>query len=155
MKKYLYLDIDGVLAVGYTSKTKETPWGNIYKWDAKCVKILNDIIKETGADIIVSSDWKNSFMFYELVEIFKWQGVEKSPISITPHIAGGSLQQLDEFRAKEILMHVEEHKPDKWVAIDDLVLHPYIDEEHFVEMPRWMEGVKQSGKKDKITMLLS
>jgi hypothetical protein len=153
MKKFLYLDIDGVLAVGYNNP-KTTMWGNIEKWNAKCVKVLNEILTITDADIVVSSDWKHHFDLDTLAEIFMWQGVSKIPMDVTPYIKGATMQQLDEFRAKEILMHVEQHRPDKWVAVDDLKMMPWLEEEHFVETPRWMEGIKQSGVKEKIINLL-
>ena len=153
MKKFLYLDIDGVIAVGYNSP-KHTPCGNVERWDPKCVKILNEILKTTGADIIVSSDSKNDFDFDTLLKIFEWQGVSKMPVDVTPYIKGATMQQLDEFRALEILDHVKTHSPDKWVAVDDLHLSKWINEEHFVELPRWLEGIKQTGKKEKIIKLL-
>jgi hypothetical protein len=50
----------------------------------------------------------------------------------------------------EILEHVDVHKPTFWVAIDDLDLKYWINNNHFVHTPLWMEGIKQTGKKQEI-----
>jgi len=151
--KFLYLDIDGVLAVGY-KKPKQTAWGYVEKWDSKCVSVLNEITGMTGAEIIVSSDWKLNFTKKELDKIFKWQGASGVPLDVTPDLGRRVLQTLELDRAKEILMHVEKHKPEAWVAVDDLDLTKYLDG-HFVHLSRWMEGIKQSSKSQKIIQILN
>ena len=155
MKKFIYLDIDGVLNIGYYNQKVNTKFGWMEMWDKKAVEIFNDIITQANAEIIVSSDWKLHFDIDTLVEIFEFQGINKSPIDITPDNQGRILEKLEEDRAAEILQHVEEYKPDFWVAIDDLDLSPYIDDEHFIHLPRWMEGIKQSSKKEKIIKILN
>jgi hypothetical protein len=151
MKKFLYIDIDYVLSLRSESKLKQTFWGLLYPFNKKAVKILNYILKETNADMIVSSDWRLTFSLEELQKIFiDFAGIEKYPIDVTPYISGGTLQNLEEYRAKEILKHVNEHQPDSWVAIDDLDLRSWISEEHFVYLPMSNEGIKQSGKANKI-----
>ena len=61
-----------------------------------------------------------------------------------------SLAQLEDCRADEILKYVHEHDIERWIAIDDLDLSPWIPDEHFVCTPRSNEGIKQSGIKNKI-----
>lgn len=49
--KIIFLDIDGVL------NNYDTP-GELICWDPELVKILNRIIKETDAKIVLSSTWR-------------------------------------------------------------------------------------------------
>ena len=42
--KFMYLDIDGVLSLGSEIHPKLTKWGYVHRFNAKAVKILNDII---------------------------------------------------------------------------------------------------------------
>jgi hypothetical protein len=150
--KFIYTDIDGVLALGSEYKNRNTSkWGYIYNFNKKAVKIYNEILEETGAYPIISSDWKFHYTLEQLKEIFtEWAKISVEPVDITPNLPGITVQRLEEFRAKEILKHVEKYKPEAWVAIDDLDLSQWISSDHFVHLPRWMEGIKQSGKKKKI-----
>jgi len=151
MIRFIYLDIDGVLCLGSENKPKSTKWGYLYRFNKRAVEYLNDILEKTKADIIISSDWKHHFTLEQLQEIFtEWAGVCKPPIDVTPTIPGIMLQRLEEWRAKEILQHVESFNPDSWVSIDDLFLNSWISDEHFVYLPRFMEGIKQTGKKQEI-----
>jgi hypothetical protein len=151
------LDIDGVLSLGSEINPKSTKWGIIHRFNKRAVEYLNEILEKTDADIVISSDWKNHFTLEQLQEIFvEWGGVWKMPIDVTPTIPGVTLQELEEWRAKEILQHVEKCSPDSWIAVDDLFLNSWISDEHCVYLSRHMEGIKQTGKKqeiiDKLTM---
>jgi hypothetical protein len=148
--KILYTDIDFVLSLGSEMYSTQTKWGNVFRFNEKAVSVYNKILLRTGASIVVTSDWKNDFTFKQLQEMFEWNGVCRTPVDVTPNIPGRTLQKLEEWRAKEILQHVEEHKPSAWVAIDDLNLSKWISEDHFVYLPRFMEGIKQSGKAQKV-----
>jgi hypothetical protein len=151
MKKFIYLDIDGVLSLGSEVQPKSTRWGSIHRFNKRAVQYLNEILEKTNADIIISSDWKNHFTLEQLQEIFtEWAGICKLPIDVTPTIPGVTLQRLEEWRAKEILQHVEKFKPVAWVAVDDLFLNSWISDEHCVYVSRFMEGIKQTGKKQEI-----
>jgi len=148
--KFLYTDIDYVLSLASEINPKQSKWGLIHKFNPKAVSVYNEILEKTGAEIIVSSDWRNSHSLQELQGIFtEWAGIIKAPIGVTT-TRKTNMQRLDEFRAKEILEHVEQFKPDAWVAIDDLYLTPWIPEEHFVIITRIYEGIKQCSKKEEI-----
>lgn len=150
MKKFIYLDIDGVLCLGSEIHPKLTEWGYVHRFNAKAVKIFNEILEKTNADIIISSDRKNHYTLEDFKGIFEWQKIIKPPIDVTPFIANKTIQLLEEFRAKEILEHVDKYKPGSWVAIDDLDLRYWMSDRHFVLTPRFMEGIKQTGKKQEI-----
>ena len=150
MTKYLYTDIDYVLSLSTEIRKYSTKWGYLQKFNDKAVKVYNEILLKTGAVPIISSDWKNHWTLKELQEIFiEWAGISTPPIDVTETIPDVTLQRLEEWRAKEILQHVEKYKPDVWVVLDDLYLIPHnITEDHFVYCSRVNEGIKQSGKKD-------
>jgi hypothetical protein len=152
MKKiYLYTDIDYVLSLASERTKKQSKWGYIHKFNNTAVKVLNSILEQTMADIIITSHWKNDFTLQQLQEIFvEWAGVCRPPIDVTPYVKGATTQKLQEYRAKEILEHVLINKPDSWVAIDDLDLRPWIPNNYFVHLSRSREGIKQSGKKEQI-----
>jgi hypothetical protein len=151
MKIYLYTDIDYVLSLSSEPNMKQTKWGMVSPFNKKAVKVYNDILEKTGADIVISSDWRHHWTLPQLQEIFiEYAGIIKAPICTTGYIKETTLERLAEFRAKEILIHVEQNKPDSWVAIDDLDLSkwllPWVAEDHFVHLPKSNEGIKQTGK---------
>ncbi|HOH61220.1 MAG TPA: HAD domain-containing protein [Bacilli bacterium] len=150
MKKYIYLDLDGVLCLGSEIHPKLTQWGYVHRFNAKAVKVFNEILEKTEAEIIISSDWKDHYTLEDFKGIFEWQKVIKHPIDITKSLPNKTINLLEEQRAMEILEHVDVHKPTFWVAIDDLDLKYWINNNHFVHTPLWMEGIKQTGKKQEI-----
>lgn len=151
MKKYIYLDIDGVLSLGSEIHPKLTKWGYVHRFNSKAVKILNEILKETDAEIIITSDWKDNYSLKDLQEIFlEFANIIKAPIDITGSYPYKTSQLLEEIRAKEIINHVNKLKPYYWVAIDDLNLAAWISERHFIYTPLFMEGIKQTGKRGEI-----
>src|SRR5574338_218086 len=96
--KILFLDHDGVMVLRDTD-------GDLNNWfDEKCVKVLNEIIRKTDCEIVVSSDWKNYFDLNELCNIYKKFGVIKCPISVTPNLYNKKINanDLEELRSKEI-----------------------------------------------------
>lgn len=158
--KILYTDIDYVLSLSSEPSQKQTKWGWVSPFNYKAVRVYNDILEKTGAEIVISSDWRHHWTLEQLQEIFlEFAKIIKAPIDTTSYIPGGTLQQLEEYRAKEILQHVEKHNPTSWVAIDDLDLGkymlPWISNLHFVHLPRMSEGIKQSGKAEKVINLLN
>lgn len=60
--KIIFLDIDGVLALAFGSMKRNNKW-DAYPFDKKAVKVLNKILKETGAEIVLSSYLLNHFSF--------------------------------------------------------------------------------------------
>lgn len=161
-KTYIFLDIDGVLATSHQYNTNRKKWHEMYdcyRFDEKCVRVFNSILDNVNDfAIILSSDWKLRYKIEMMNEIFKWNRVNGIVADITPNLWGTrfmSLSELEECRANEILQYVTENKIEKWLAIDDLNLSPWIDADHFVRTPRANEGIKQSGVRDKIINILN
>ena len=169
--KVLFLDHDGVICLfdewGSRFKKRAKVYGEDFKsrpnseldipiemrfdnFNKKAIKILNQIIEESGCDIVVSSDWRLYCDIDEMSEYYISKGILKKPIGFTEVIDSG-FKKYKENRVIEINNWVNEHKPDKWVAVDDLDLSKL---DNFVLTPISTEGIKQSGIKEKILKLL-
>ena len=183
--KVIFLDNDGVICLsnnwGSRFKkqrkvyTKENPRPlsseipvelRFDNFDKKAISILNKILEETGAEIVVSSDWKLHANLEELGEYYSAQGIIKKPIAITPMLRDFDPDTaalfswkgwLERARCVEIQEWLKRNPVDSWVAVDDLnmsneFLQPGLD--NFVLTPKSNEGIKQSGTSDKIINFL-
>ena len=192
--KCIFLDHDGVICLsnnwgGRTKKwskyRSENPESSSDKRDApvdvrfddfdeKAVRILNQILEKTGAEIVVSSDWKRWANVEEMGEYYESKGIIRKPISLTPDLGDCTWENedrenwvwsprwdLEMSRVVEIRQYLYDHPEiTHWVAIDDLHLGK-TDESwknwgltNFVLTPRSNEGIKQSGIKEKILKYL-
>ena len=199
--KVIFLDNDGVicLASNWGSRhKKQKEWGGrklsmsmreipleyrFDNFDVKAVKVLNKILEETGAEIVVSSDWRLHATLEELGDYYESQGIIKRPIDGTEifHFTNwkeeGFVPGHEEFpwsrtddreqeRHFEIKRWLRDHpEVTHWVAIDDLNMGIHINTawgemdrdwglENFVWTPRDWEGLKQSGVKEKVLKYL-
>jgi hypothetical protein len=186
--KALFLDHDGVICLGSefgsrfkkqkrsvaeTVSMKELPILERFdNFNTKAIKVLNEILEKTGAEIIVSSDWRRWGSLEELGEYYILQGVMKKPIGVTPKVeefdtlTGGLYHHkgwYDRARIVEIEEWLKLNQVDSWVALDDMQLGEYINADgatngglkNFVHTPRLYEGIKQSGVKEKIISFLN
>jgi hypothetical protein len=185
--KVIFLDHDGVICLS-------TEWGGRFKkqqkhgrkmsqsalslpvdcrfdnFNKKAVAILNEIIEETGAEIVVSSDWKRWATCEEMGEYYESKGICKKPIAYTPDLSTCTVHgnnyiwskdwDLEQCRSIEIKQYLHDHPEiTHWVAVDDLNMG--IDEDHkfwglgnFVLTPKSREGIKQCGIKESILEFL-
>jgi hypothetical protein len=190
--KVIFLDNDGVICLDNNWGGRSKKWGEYKKshpeitssselpvsyrfdnFDIKAIKVLNSIIEETGAEIVVSSDWKLHANLEELQEYYLEQGIIKAPIACTKRYIG--CDRVEDFtwyrgtmyeqqRALEINQFLIDHPEiTHWVAVDDLKMGIYPNMSdgsinwgltNFVETPRMSEGIKQSGIKEKILKFL-
>ena len=185
--KIIFLDNDGVICLSTewggrgkkkSKYLKEFPgtedtlpaWVKMDNFNDKAVKILNSILLETGAEIVVSSDWKLYSTLDELKEMFTKYGLIKQPIDTTPNIplkydkTYYTKEELSEYRVMEIKNWMKLHpEVTHWVTVDDLPLGEKFGPisgnsngglTNFVLTPRSHEGIKQSGIKEKIIKFL-
>jgi hypothetical protein len=199
--KVLFLDHDGVICLS-------TEWGGRFKkekkhrdetgvqrklssphyglpvdcrfdnFNKKAINVLNSILEETGAEIVVSSDWKRWANVEEMGEYYLSQGIIKKPIDFTPSLSQCTNYDNDTFpwsrqwdleqtRSIEIKQYLQGHPEiTHWVAVDDLNmgktgLYYSMEFEHewgldnFVLTPLTNQGIKQSGIKEKIVKFLT
>lgn len=145
-------------------------------FDPKAIKVLNQILEETGAEIVVSSDWKRWADVAEMGEYYESQGISKKPIDFTPNLQDctnypedfpwSNVWDLEQTRTIEIKEYLHLHpEVTHWVAVDDLNMGKKIKDgyrtydhpwglENFVHTPKSSEGIKQSGIKGKILKFL-
>jgi hypothetical protein len=84
------------------------------------VRVLNDILAATAADIVVTSDWKHSKNLEEIGDFYETQGVISRPIGCTASLRTAH-DTLHQQRAAEIAHWVETYPGiDSWIAVDDL-----------------------------------
>ena len=129
MNKYLFLDIDGVLNHDEWFESPEyrnnqANW-KVSMFDPKCVERVNKILKETWAELVVSSSWRN---MTDLEEIFEGVGLPfkfwRTPYAdhIYPDLDPmGDLYNDDirYWRGSEIKYFLERHPCDAYVILDD------------------------------------
>jgi hypothetical protein len=195
--KVIFLDNDGVICLSEnwgSRRKKQIKEGRsmgtyekdlpihlrLDNFDKKAVKVLNQILETTGAEIVISSDWRFHGTLEELGDYYISQGIMKKPIAVTDMFKDifprewSALRfraDLELERYMEINHWLKNHpEVTYWVAVDDLnmsvdFLGPKFssadgsDEKpgltNFVHTPRSWEGIKQSGVKDKIIKYLS
>jgi hypothetical protein len=195
--KIIFLDNDGVICLSNNWGGRTKKWAKhrsanpesskllseapvdvrFDDFDKKSIKILNEILEETGAEIVVSSDWRFHATLEELGEYYESQGISKKPIGFTKKL--GQFQEpenfpwsrqwnLEQSRSLEILQYLKDHpEVTEWVAVDDLNMGiPQTHETwgememdwgltNFVLTPKSSEGIKQTGIKDKIIKILN
>lgn len=180
--KVIFLDHDGVICLPEqwgSREKKQTEIDNsiseeyystyvkLDNFDKKAIKILNEIIKETDCEIVVSSDWKYIVTLEEMGWYYEQQGIIKKPIAYVDPIQYDKLPNnkyyyAEDIRSIEINTYLENHPEiTHWVAIDDMDMR--YDNfkkgktsqglKNFV-FTRYNEGLKQTGLKDKIIKYL-
>jgi HAD domain in Swiss Army Knife RNA repair proteins len=104
----IFLDIDGVLA-------PIRRWDRYGDLDPACVRVLNEIVERSGADVVVSSAWRYGKTVAELQELLAAQGFTGRVLDKTPTGAPGA------GRGEEIAGWLADHAVDSYVIIDDHV----------------------------------
>jgi hypothetical protein len=157
MKPVIFLDIDGVMATENEYGRKNThPLLKCYPFNKGCVKVLNSILEEVDADIVLSSDWKLHYTFDQMNEIFAWNNVTQGIVAVTESYYQTKFKDsryIEECRANEILDYIEKYKVTTYVAVDDLHMGIWLNG-NFVYCGRSREGIKQNGIKEKIIKIL-
>lgn len=200
--KVIFLDHDGVICLG-------NQWGGRFKkqrkfygdkphpdskleipieyrfddFDTKAIKVLNEILEATGAEIVISSDWRKLANLEELGEYYTLQGIAKRPFGLTEFIDHAKwneegiipddfpwnrFQDLEQERHFEILKWLRDHpEVTNWVAIDDLSMgkriktsysKDTIERDWGLDNFYWTneyEGIKKSDAKEKIIKILN
>jgi hypothetical protein len=188
-KAVIFLDNDGVICLSnnWGSRVKKRKKDKVslmmndpdvepkYRFDyfdKKAIKVLNQVLEETGAEIVVSSDWRLYATLEELGDYYLSEGIIKKPVGVTKRYIG--CDKPDEFewvrrtmyeqqRCIEIRQYLIDHSEiTHWVCIDDLELGETDTQgreqkwglSNFVHTPRDNEGIKQSGVKEKLIKYL-
>jgi hypothetical protein len=118
-KKYLFLDIDGVLNsfddYNMTGKEFLKNLKNIsFVTSDKQMSLLNKIVEEYNPTIILSSYWRTRYSLKELNNIFRENG-------FVGKISGVTSKEGEEHkdRWKQIKLYIEENKVKDYIILDD------------------------------------
>lgn len=117
--KIIFLDIDGVLnhELYYKENNQPADTNKIYRdkcaFDPEKIKLLNYLIKETDAKVVVSSSWRQGRTIDQLIDLFINAGFEGKIIDKTPKLFfngldGGQYQSVP--RGNEIHVWLQENK---------------------------------------------
>lgn len=82
--KLLFLDIDGVLNTSKYIASVRDDYDDAAHIDPKKVSLVNFIVSETGARVVVSSSWRKYHTLKELDNMLKYKGATFSVIGTTP-----------------------------------------------------------------------
>ena len=135
--KVLFLDHYGVLCLSPKPVTRtelslptedefvDTGITFFSDFDPAAVAVLNDIIQRTGAEIVISSDWKRETTLSGMCEFYQKQGIEKMPLDYTAWLPGADTYH--EQRAGEINAWLDQHPEiTHWCAVDDLYMATWL-----------------------------
>jgi len=164
-EKIVFLDIDGVMqaynsdgrfknlktipelqkeltskyGVDYTKYDKYDVGAVYYDWHPKAVSFIRKILQETGAMVVISSDWRDEGLD-RMIDFFRLHDMGEYVVDLTPRIGYEERKLLKDkyqdgvsYRTMEILEYVEKHPHiQRYVAIDDMDLSKGL-EGHFVK----------------------
>jgi len=116
--KVIFLDIDGVL-VNRESLRKNSGFKAV--GNQGCIRVLNKILGQTGAVIVISSSWRLFYSLDELRLILKTWGVSGEIIDKTPDLSAYYRDRWDvPERGDEIWSWLGRHREvTSFVVIDD------------------------------------
>lgn len=162
--KAIFLDHDGVLCL---SREWGSRFRKIKRWELEggvgqppvdvrfddfnkfAVNVLNEVIIQTGAELVCSSDWRLEATLDEMVQFYLNSGLVKGPIDFTPELQ--TVTKRSDIRVDEINLWLSKHpQVEKWVALDDMDLSAL---DNFVKC-REREGLKQCNISSKILKFL-
>lgn len=143
--RIIFLDIDGVL----NCSDSKSRCGSFIGIDNKKVKLLKQIVYETGAKIVLSSSWrigwdKNS----ELCDshgIYLNNKLRKSNLFILDRTKSLSC------RGEEIKQWIDSHNVEEWIVLDDKIFRDYEEIgilEHLVKTTFYGEYGESGGLRD-------
>lgn len=114
-EKIIFLDIDGVLAIFQNEKPDISYLvkGTAYPFTSSCVSVLNEILRQTNAEIVLTSSWRLIYNREQILQIFEDNRVYKAPIECTSITS-------DDNRKAEIEEFIISNHIQKYVILDDV-----------------------------------
>lgn len=142
--KVIFIDIDGPLSWATWDQGRVTvaegSWNSLkipYPWVDEDCKALVEILDRTGAELVVSSDWKLHYGLGQLKLIFEHYGIARwKVLDTTPNFNPKRKLSTppDWDRACQIQSWVKAFKPAHWIAIDDMQLDYSFKK---LRIPKW------------------
>ena len=131
-KKLIFLDIDGVCnsnkyfsSPGYVEESGGKSDALIMlvnhylHLDPAALKLVNQLVDESGAEVVVSSTWKSKYSEEEFNKMFADRGATFKVVGRTPHVQGRFSEHVQ--RGREIQAYLDSltEKPESFVILDD------------------------------------
>lgn len=107
----VFLDIDGVLNNIACPSEKD--------FTQESIDVLNELYEKFYIKIVLSTSWKEAYVFSELVEFLHGKGIKAPIIDKTPQYIG---EHAEYERDHEILSFIRTHNVKKYVILDDWML---------------------------------
>lgn len=110
--KLIFLDIDGVM--NHRNHMTRSRLHRMQEFCPVAVRNLREIIKRTGAKIVLSSAWRKGSSVKEIRDLFSWYDLHRYVVGKTPVIH-------EAIRGKEIQAYLDtcERKIESFIIIDD------------------------------------
>ena len=109
--KLIFLDIDGVM--NHRTHFERSRQHEGQEFSPLAVRNLREILKATGAKIILSSTWRKGLTAKGMKELFAWYDLDKYVIGKTPVL-------IDQIRGLEIKKFIDEIPSlESFVILDD------------------------------------
>jgi hypothetical protein len=136
MRSVLFLDFDGVLNSDAFLHPKGIKVRFADELDPKAIERLNQIVKRTGCDVVISSSWRYGHTKEELEKILKECGYTGTICDVTPLCWDGAT------RGREIQIWIasQTEKPKHICILDD-----YADMDHLADKlvrTTWAHGLQ-------------
>lgn len=115
MDNVILLDLDGVMI---TTKPWESDFilaDDFAEFNPRAVVKLNQLLKETGYDIVLTSARRYVHDIDQMNEFFKTRGIEGQIIDYLPLYD----VNLRYSRFDEVMRYLQKHRPNNYLMIDD------------------------------------
>lgn len=106
----VFLDIDGVLNNEKSLRNNAA----IDALDPECLKLVQKLVEETGANIVITSTWRLGHSLYWIQTMFKHHG-----FSCPERLIGTTMDLAGQPRGKEIKLWLSQVPVDGFVILDD------------------------------------
>ena len=131
--KYIFLDIDGVLnsdtyctSPEYLHETRQMTdqlimlVNHYVLLDPQAINRLNDLVKRSGAIVVLSSTWREKYSPVEITKMMQDRGATFTVTASTP-VLHGKVNSSRIPRGKEIVTYIDglKEKPESFVILDD------------------------------------
>lgn len=154
--RVVFLDVDGVLDV--LEQNIEHPW----TWSpvqTSSIKRLNEIVKRTGAHVVVASTWRNDFTPTQVRRKLRAKGFQGRLIGATPKLFDAKVDYPRGVEVKAWLTGADHHNwprsvhepVESFVILDDR--NDYGDIEPFRVMPDSEKGLSARNVADAVRIL--
>ena len=157
MKRFIFLDFDGVMDTTHHTNWlyhEGLPENDRYGvlFDPECVGYLREIVDRTGAEIVVSSSWKDTMTYAQLLQMWKDRNLPGFVTDVTPTCSNHRGDEIASWLG--IFAEMSGGEDYEYVIIDDLGEADFNDDQigHLVTVDSFY-GLDEDGKDEAIAIL--